>query len=286
MRAERSTSLIRRTPALLQAASSAVRPKASRQRPCQPLRRQGLGLAPSGRRPGRCPRTFRQRPCRAGREARSGGRTARRLAWRRASLRPWVSSDTVVDERLETTLEIATAELMSDEQRLTRCVGRRVGKLCFENDQRSLEVGRDQPFTMSSVESRAQLERTASADLEERLWDRSAKALVWMRISSSIRGHASCAVARRAVLRARDDAGGNVAANRPKNDAGSGPPKMANPRAAPTTNSAAMTPRNSPTRTSASPACTNQSRPNRRPRRRVLDGRRLIPRQPRTIRCT
>jgi hypothetical protein len=47
-------------------------------------------------------------------------------------------------------------------------------------------------------------------------------ALVWILISSMSRGHESCAVARRLVLRARDEAIGNEAANAPSVSAGSG----------------------------------------------------------------
>src|SRR5581483_8713042 len=84
-------------------------------------------------------------------------------------------------------------------------------------------------------------------------------ALAWMRISSIRRGQLSWAAASRAARRARDDASGVDAANRPTASAGRAPANKTYAHAAPATNNAAITPANSDQRTSARPACTSQS---------------------------
>ena len=133
----------------------------------------------------------------------------------RASLRPWVSCDAVVDQRLEPAVEVGAADLVGDEQRLADRVGGRVGELRLQHVRgcgrsRSTAATRAaRPRTPAAApRARGARPRTAPAGSTGRASE------VRMRSSSSSRGQASIAAARRAARRARYDASGKVAGER------------------------------------------------------------------------
>jgi hypothetical protein len=103
---------------------------------------------------------------------------------------------------------------------------------------------------------------------------------VRMRISSMIRGQASCAALRRRRRRTRYEASGAVPRHAPSTSAGSAPPNTARPATTPTATSAAVTPTSSRGSTSPSPAwAIHSATRRRRPSVRAAAGATPSPRQ-------
>ena len=83
--------------------------------------------------------------------------------------------DAILDEGGEAAVDVGPADLVGDEERLARGVGRRIGEARLEHLGGAGEVRGDEPLALGGGEGGTELDRSATSDLEERLGDRAAE---------------------------------------------------------------------------------------------------------------